>query len=106
MNAAPCSWRTVMWRMASVCDNASRTSSVSSPGTEKTYSQPSASRQATSSSAAVATGGSVRARAGAALPGGSGGRLDRPEELPPPIQVERDQVFHVQRLDDERAGRP
>src|SRR5207249_8062085 len=63
MNAAPCSWRTVMWRMASVWDKASRTSSVSSPGTEKTYSQPSASRQATSRSAAVRALASTRAPA-------------------------------------------
>src|SRR5216117_1287397 len=53
MNAAPCSWRTVTWRIDSLRASDSRTSSVSSPGTEKTYSQPSASRQATSRSAAV-----------------------------------------------------
>ena len=38
MNAAPCSWRVVMWRTASWRDNASRMSIVSSPGTLKTYS--------------------------------------------------------------------
>ena len=36
MKAAPCSWRVVMWRIRSVRDSASRTSIVSSPGTEKT----------------------------------------------------------------------
>src|SRR6187401_1147198 len=53
MNAAPCSCRVVMWWTASWRLNASRTSIVSSPGTEKTYSQPSAARHSTSSAAAV-----------------------------------------------------
>src|SRR5258705_4566318 len=53
MNAAPCSWRVVMWRRAPCRLSASRTSIVSSPGTEKTYSQPSAARHSTSSAAAV-----------------------------------------------------
>ena len=53
MNAAPCSWRVVMWRTVGWSASASRMSIVSSPGTEKTYSQRSASRHATSRSAAV-----------------------------------------------------
>src|SRR6187397_2095283 len=53
MNAAPCSCRVVMWRTTSWRLSASRTSIVASPGTEKTYSQPSAARHSTSSVAAV-----------------------------------------------------
>jgi hypothetical protein len=53
MKAAPCSWRVVTWRTVGRRDNASRTSIVSSPGTEKTQSTPSAERQSTRRSAAV-----------------------------------------------------
>src|SRR3954454_20690204 len=52
MNAAPCSWRVVTCWICVCRDSASRTSIVSSPGTEKTYSQPSAARQSTTRSAA------------------------------------------------------
>ena len=39
MNAAPCSWRVVTCRIDSERESDSRRSRVSSPGTEKTYSQ-------------------------------------------------------------------
>src|SRR5262245_6515861 len=53
MKAAPCSWRVVTWRTPVWTLRASRTSMVSSPGTENTYSQPSAARQSTRRWAAV-----------------------------------------------------
>src|SRR5437763_16950426 len=53
MKAAPCSWRVVMWRTSARLPSASRMSIVSSPGTENTYSQPSAARHSTRSWAAV-----------------------------------------------------
>src|SRR5262245_35363551 len=53
MKAAPCSWRVVMWRTWPWPLSASRMSIVSSPGTEKTYSQASAARQSTRRWAAV-----------------------------------------------------
>src|SRR4029077_12493449 len=53
MNAAPRAWRVVTCRISGRRDRASRTSIVSSPGTEKTYSQPSAARHSTSRAAAV-----------------------------------------------------
>src|SRR3954462_8767937 len=60
MNAAPCSWRVVTWRgpfASAAAPSASSTSIVSSPGTEKTYSQPSAVRHSTSNWAAVRLAG-------------------------------------------------
>src|SRR5436190_5597889 len=53
MNAAPCSWRVVMWRTRLSRLSASSTSIVSSPGTENTYRQPSVARHSTRRSAAV-----------------------------------------------------
>src|SRR5688500_13149667 len=64
MKAAPCSWRVVTWRICSLRLSASRTSIVSSPGTEKTHSQPSASRHSTRRSAAVRGRALERASAG------------------------------------------
>src|SRR5258705_3874095 len=94
--------------MVSLRDSASRTSSVSSPGTEKTYSQPSASRHSTSRSAAVrvraviATAESVRSPAEEI---GSGGGLDRPQHLAPTVEVGRDQVLDIRPLRGEGPGR-
>src|SRR4051812_7688633 len=53
MNAAPCSWRGGTGRIEMWSTRGSRMSIVSSPGTEKTYSQPSATRQSTRRWAAV-----------------------------------------------------
>src|SRR6478752_3300896 len=77
MNAAPCSWRVVTWRIRSDRLSASRTSIVSSPGTEKTYSQPSVSRHSTRRSAAVRAGRGGEAMAGRVYRGPTAARPRR-----------------------------
>src|SRR6186713_2993537 len=59
MNAAPCSCRVVTCLIRVSSARASRMSIVSSPGTEKTHSQPSAARQSTRRRAAVGRGSDV-----------------------------------------------
>ena len=71
MNAAPCSWRVVTWVTDSWRRSASRMSIVSSPGTEKTYRQPSAARHSTRSAAAVRAGTWVMPASLAETHGGS-----------------------------------